>query len=195
MSFSFDESYIGTPPWDIGRPQKEFVSLEDSGEIKGSVLDVGCGTGEHALFFASHGHQVLGIDSSKRAILKAQKKAADRNVRNVEFIVFDALNLQELGKNFDSVIDSGLFHVFSDEQRPKFITGIHFVLRPEGKYFMMCFSDKERTDWGGPRRVRKKEIEESFSSGWQINYIRESKFDTSIHSNGGCAWFSSITRV
>ena len=49
----FDSAYRGgPPPWDIGRPQKEFVELVRRGEITGSVLDIGCGTGEHALFFA-----------------------------------------------------------------------------------------------------------------------------------------------
>ena len=36
----FSSVYRGAPPWDIGRPQKEFVRLEGAGEIVGSVLDV-----------------------------------------------------------------------------------------------------------------------------------------------------------
>jgi hypothetical protein len=42
----FDSAYEGVPPWDIGRPQKEFLRLVEDGEISGKVLDVGCGTGE-----------------------------------------------------------------------------------------------------------------------------------------------------
>jgi len=60
----FTSAYTGTPPWDIGHPQKEFVGLVRRGEITGSVLDIGCGTGEHALFFASEGHEAWGIDSA-----------------------------------------------------------------------------------------------------------------------------------
>ncbi len=67
MSF-FDSAYRGTPPWDIGRPQRELVKLEESGAIVGDVLDAGCGTGENSLFLASRGHKVLGVDSSERAI-------------------------------------------------------------------------------------------------------------------------------
>ena len=67
MSF-FESAYRGgPPPWDIGRPQKEFVELVRRGEITGSVLDIGCGTGEHALFFAAEGHEVWGIDSTPLA--------------------------------------------------------------------------------------------------------------------------------
>ncbi|MDI6719555.1 MAG: hypothetical protein QMD46_08105 [Methanomicrobiales archaeon] len=39
----FEEVYHGTPPWDIGRPQREFVRLEESGRIGGAVLDLRSG--------------------------------------------------------------------------------------------------------------------------------------------------------
>jgi 2-polyprenyl-3-methyl-5-hydroxy-6-metoxy-1,4-benzoquinol methylase len=82
----FDSFYEGTPPWDIGHPQKEFVRLEEAGEIVGSVLDVGCGTGENALFLASQGHAVGGIDFSPIAIKNAQSKAAQRKL-NIKFLL------------------------------------------------------------------------------------------------------------
>ena len=84
----FDSAYQGTPPWDIGRPQKEFVELVRRGEITGSVLDIGCGTGEHALFFAGEGLEVWGIDSAPAAIQKAQEKASQRGLP-VHFYVLD----------------------------------------------------------------------------------------------------------
>jgi SAM-dependent methyltransferase len=63
----FDDSYIGTPAWDIGRPQPLFVALAHQGAIRGRVLDAGCGTGEHALMAASRGLDATGIDASPRA--------------------------------------------------------------------------------------------------------------------------------
>ena len=68
MGGFFESAYEGTPPWDIGRPQPEFVRLEAGGEIRGSVLDVGCGTGENALHMAAKGHDVWGIDGAPTAI-------------------------------------------------------------------------------------------------------------------------------
>ena len=97
----FDSAYRGTPPWDIGRPQKEFVELVRRGEITGSVLDIGCGTGDHALFFAGEGHEVWGIDSTPLAIEKAKEKAAQRGLQ-VHFLVLDALHMSDLIRKFDT---------------------------------------------------------------------------------------------
>src|SRR3712207_2852071 len=107
----FDAVYDGTPPWDIGRPQPVFQSLADLGALRGRVLDAGCGTGEHTVMAAALGLDATGVDSSLKAIARAHDKAAARRV-SVRFLVADALALQALGERFDTVLDSGLFHVF-----------------------------------------------------------------------------------
>ena len=56
----FQTAYEGKPSWDLGRPQKPFIEIAD--QITGSVLDVGCGTGDNALFSAQRGQPVVGID-------------------------------------------------------------------------------------------------------------------------------------
>src|SRR5450756_1082167 len=99
---SFDEAYRGSPPWDIGRPQAEFVRVASEGGIRGRVLDVGCGTGENAIFFAGLGHEAWGLDSGPRAIAKAKRKAAERAAK-VKFVLGDALHLDKLGQRFDTI--------------------------------------------------------------------------------------------
>ncbi len=188
----FDSAYRGTPPWDIGRPQKEFVELVQSGEITGSVLDIGCGTGEHALFFAQEGYDVWGIDSAPLAIQKAQEKAAARGLP-VHFCVLNALELSLLNRKFNTATDSGLFHTLSDQDRPVFVHNLAAVLSPGGKYFILCFSNEE-PDGYGPRRITKREIQESFCEGWSINYIRPATFESRTRAQGPRAWLSSISR-
>ena len=193
MSF-FNDAYRGIPPWDIGRPQHEFLKLAESGELDGEVIDIGCGTGEHAILFASKGNKVLGIDSSPLAIEKARAKASQRGSK-AEFKVADALRLGRLGQKFDAATDSGLFHVFSDSDRAAYVESVRSVLRPKGRYYMLCFSDREPIGWGGPRRVSKDEILRSFSRGWHVNHIRPARFESSFHDRGGEAWFSKITKI
>jgi cyclopropane fatty-acyl-phospholipid synthase-like methyltransferase len=185
----FDSAYQGTPPWDIGHPQPEIVRLDQSGQITGSVLDVGCGTGEHVLYLAGRGFEVMGVDSAPTAIKKARAKAKQRGL-DVTFVLGDALNLSIPDHRFDTVIDMGLFHVFSDEERPRFRESLERVLRPGGTYFMMCFSEKEPGDLG-PRRVTQAEIRSVFTGGWRTNYIQPSTIETI----GGQAeaWLASLT--
>src|SRR3984893_7689462 len=113
---SWDEAYASSAPapWDIGRPQPAFVRLADSGLLCGRVLDAGCGTGEHTLLAAAHGADAAGVDISPRAIAQAREKAAGRGLA-VRFEVADALNLGPLGMAFDTVIDSGVKAMRSEE--------------------------------------------------------------------------------
>ena len=193
MSF-FDLAYEDdhVPPWSIGRAQQEIVQLARRKQLSGSVLDLGCGTGENALYLASLGHETWGLDSSPNGIAKAKKKAQERRLK-VRFLVRDALELGDLGRTFDNVIDTGLFHILSDEERPLHALTIAFILRPGGKYYMLCFSDHE-TELLGPRHVTRREIRATFRDGWKINYIRAVRFEDNIHMDGANAWLSSITR-
>lgn len=189
----FDNVYRGTPPWDIGRPQKAFVDLVRQGEITGSVLDIGCGTGEHALFFAEKGFEAWGIDAAPLAIRKAQEKAEAREL-DAHFLVLDALDLARLGRKFDTVTDSGLFHTLSDENRPVFENSLSAVLPHGGNYFMLCFSDKEPGGYDMPRRIPEQVIRDTFRDGWTIRYIRPTVFESSIGTGGHQAWISSIEK-
>ncbi len=189
---SFENLYAGQPRWEIGRPQKALLAVAD--RITGSVLDAGCGTGENALFFASRGQRVTGIDFLAEPITIAERKAAERGL-TATFLVMDALALKELPEVFDSAIDSGLFHVFSDDDRRRYVMGLASVLRPGGRLFLLCFSDAEPGEQG-PRRVSQKEIEDAFAEGWAVESVEPSRYevrpdpnDSSFRDGGPKAWF------
>lgn len=189
---SFESLYAGQPRWEIGRPQRALLDVAD--QITGSVLDSGCGTGENALFFASRGQKVTGIDFLAEPITLAKQKAAERGL-TATFLVMDALALKELPEVFDNVIDSGLFHVFGDDDRRRYVEGLASVLKPGGRLFLLCFSDSEPGDQG-PRRVSRKEIEDTFADSWVIESIEPSRYevrpdpnDASFLDGGPKAWF------
>src|ERR1700737_176794 len=152
------------------------MRLAEADQISGSVLDVGCGTGENLLYLAERGLAATGIDGAPTAIRKARGKAKRRGLQ-AQFEVADALDLSVPTRPFDTVIDSGLFHVFSDEERVRFAESLGRVIRPGGTYFLMCFSDQQPGDWG-PRRVTQAEIRSVFSDGWRVNQIPPSAFET-----------------
>jgi SAM-dependent methyltransferase len=195
---SFENIYAGQPRWEIGRPQKAILDVAD--RITGSVLDAGCGTGENALYFAGRGQKVTGIDFLAEPIQRAKEKAAERGL-TATFLVMDALALKELPEVFDSAIDSGLFHVFSDEDRRRYVEGLASVLKPGGRLFLLCFSDAEPGE-KGPRRVSRKEIEDAFAEGWVVEGIEPTRFevrpdpnDITFSDGGPKAWLVVVRRA
>lgn len=191
----WDDSYVGpAPPWDIGRPQPAFVRLADAGAFTGVVLDAGCGTGEHTILAARHGASALGIDISPRAIEIARHKAAERGVET-DFRVLDALRLVTLEETFDTVVDSGLFHVFDATVRASYVTAVHSVLRPGGHFHLMCFSDRQPGEWG-PRRVSEEELRAAFGVGWHIESLVPDRFDINpvLGAATAEAWLVDVVR-
>jgi len=192
----WDASYTGstTAPWDIGRPQPGFVRLADEGRLTGRLLDAGCGTGENALLAASRGADVTGIDVAPTAIARARAKASERGL-DARFEVADALDLARLSLTVDTVIDSGVFHVFDDGDRARYVASLAAVLRPGGACYLMCFSDREPGTWG-PRRVGADELRVAFSDGWAVESITADTFD--INPMDGAtqvqAWQAAIRR-
>jgi SAM-dependent methyltransferase len=190
-SGDFEAAYRGTPPWDIGHPQPAFLHLAQTGLLQGRVLDVGCGTGEHALLAASLGLEATGIDAAPTAISRAQGKAQERHLA-VRFVVGDALDLAALGERFDTVLDCGLFHVFSDEERTRFVYSLATVVVPHGHYYLLCFSEQEPGDWG-PRRVSQAEIRASFASGWRVEALERATLEVTF--GAAAAWLVQIRRL
>ena len=194
---TFEHFYAGPAPWDIGKPQRPFVAIAD--RVASPVLDAGCGTGETALFFAAKGHRVTGIDFLEEPIRRARRKAAERGL-SVELLVKDALTLGEWGRRFASVIDSGLFHVFPDDEQRRYVRGLAKVLEPGGRLFLLCFSDEEPGS-EGPRRVSRQELHDAFANGWEVESVQPAQceinreFTECTFSEGGPKmWFAVVRR-
>ena len=192
----WDAAYVSAapPPWDIGRPQPAFVRLAELGRLCGHVLDAGCGTGEHTLLAATHGADALGVDVSPSAIERARRKAAERGV-DADFDVADALALDQLGRRFDTIVDSGLFHVFDDGRRSRYAASLASVLTPGGRCYLMCFSDRQPGNQG-PRRVHEEEIRVTFADGWSVEDIAPAAFDLNpgFGPDTAHAWLATILR-
>ena len=194
---TFETMYASGAPWDIGRPQQAFLDAAD--QIAGRVLDAGCGTGDIALFLAGRGHSVTGIDFLEEPINRAKRKAEEQGAA-VTFLVKDALTLAQWSERFDTVVDCGLFHVFSDEDRKKYIAGLATVLKPGGNLLLMCFSDQE-PGTEGPRRVSKAELKEAFAGPWEIVSIAPCHLEIrpdlegfNFSEGGPKGWFAVVRR-
>ena len=190
----FIEAYKGRPPWDIGRPQPAFEALADAGEIAGPVLDAGCGTGENALFLAARGFEVVGVDAVEAAVEAARRKAVARGLE-AEFLVHDALALEGLGRRFATVVDSGLFHTFDDHERGRFVKSLAAALTLGGRYYVLCFSEREVRD-GGPRRVTQAELRATFDHPpFRVLSIEAAEMAANLDGGSRKAWLARSERV
>jgi SAM-dependent methyltransferase len=167
-------------PWNIETPPETLVEMVESGKVKPcKTIDLGCGAGYYAIYLASRGFDVTGIDISPTAIKIAKEKAEKENVKCI-FIVADVLgSLDEVKDTFDFVYDWSLLHHVYPEHRKKYIENVNRILNSGGKYLSVCFSEKD-PHFGGSGKYREtplgtilyfsseEELKELFSAYFKI---------------------------
>jgi SAM-dependent methyltransferase len=191
----WDTSYLDGPaPWDIGRPQPAILRLAAEGAFRGPVLDAGCGTGENAIYVASLGLHVLGVDVAETALSIARGKTAARGI-DADFVVADAFHLDRLGRVFETVLDCGLFHTFDGGERRDYVASLEYVTGRGGHLYVLCFSDVGPDI--GPHPISQEELRAAFkrSSGWNVASISPDRIQTRFDAQGAPAWLAKIERI
>jgi cyclopropane fatty-acyl-phospholipid synthase-like methyltransferase len=150
---------------------------------------------ENALHIAAVGVDVLGVDVAETALSIAREKAAARGI-DAEFAACDALHLERLARNFETVLDCGLFHAFDSDERRDYVASLASVTRRGGKLYVLCFSDAE-PDAGGPHPVTEEELRAPFTrrSGWRVASVGPERLETRFSARGAPAWLATIERT
>lgn len=182
------------PAWDVGRPQRAIYELEVAGELGRDVLDVGCATGEHALFLAARGHAACGVDPSAKMVARAQRRARERGVPAL-FVAEELTRLERLARKFDCAIDAGAFQRLELAQRADYARALGAALKPGGRLFLLCFGDHERGP-GGPRRVTREELRTVFegAGAFRVDGISAALLESRGYPGGANAWLLKATR-
>ena len=197
-SLLFDLFYRFTkPPWLISQAQPDLIAAAENGEVRGpTVLDVGCGSGDNAIYLASRGLEVTGVDFSTKATSIAKQKAAEAEV-SVTFITLDALKIGMLGRRFDTVIDFGLFHNIAGDDRGRYVRALGEVCNSGGQFFMQCLADQAGEYDVYPNRypptVSQDSIRASFSDGWKIEWIRSGVCMSNEKFEDYASWLTCMT--
>jgi 2-polyprenyl-3-methyl-5-hydroxy-6-metoxy-1,4-benzoquinol methylase len=215
--FGFEAIYAGRsalgarPPWDIGAAQPVLADALADGRLVGEVLDVGCGTGEHALLCAAAGHLCTGVDISASALDVARAKAAERGLA-VEWITGDAVRLPGLQNRFDTVVDCGFLDSCPAELRPTYAAALHRACRPGATILLL------ELDAAAAAEVRKGfaacgiaaaplarmpeltagDLRRTFADGWRVESVEPSSMLVRSGPERTArlsAWFAQVRRL
>ncbi len=110
-----------------------------------TVLDIGCGTGRHAVELAKRGFKVTGLDLSEGMLAEAEKAAGEAGV-HIELIQGDA-SAFELAPQFDAALClcEGAFGLLGSGDDPAehdlaILQNIHRSLKPGGKFILTALN-------------------------------------------------------
>ncbi|HVP20770.1 MAG TPA: class I SAM-dependent methyltransferase [Anaerolineaceae bacterium] len=120
---------VSKPRWDDNQIPPQVVQLVSNRGISGNAIDLGCGTGTHAIYLAQRGFTVTGIDGSKTAIRQAEEKASRAGVKP-EFIVHDVTRLDFLGGPFDIALDVGCLHGLRAAEQMRYALELTRLMKP-----------------------------------------------------------------
>lgn len=169
----YREQPLEEVPWEESRPTSELIKLIESGVVeKGAALDICCGSANNAIYLARQGFTCYGIDISPTAIGYGREKVAKAGI-SCELSSGNALELPYPDTAFTLVFDRGCFHNIAPEDRRTFIRGVRRVLKPSGKYQLICFSSRDHDSLGVPYSFSPEEIRHLFAPLFKIHYIRE----------------------
>lgn len=126
-------------PFFTNKPDENLHSYFERKLLKqGKVLELGCGPGRNAIFFAEKGSMVDAVDLSQNSLQWARERAKEKNI-NINFIQENIFNLNIEEGTYDIVYDSGCFHHIAPHRRMNYIDLIQKALKPRGHFALTCF--------------------------------------------------------
>jgi methyl halide transferase len=164
------------PLWDAGLPSRELRKVVEDGTIRACrVVELGCGSGTDAIYLAGKGFDVTAIDIAPTALAQAQEKARKAGVQ-VRWLLADVLARPKL-EPFDFIYDRGCYHEVRGQNLAAYIETVRRYSRAKTRFLLLAGSINETVLDFGPPRVAEEEIRDDFSSLFDFEWVRESRFE------------------
>jgi SAM-dependent methyltransferase len=177
--FGADGPTLDVIPWRLDGPQPIVTELADGGQIRGPVLECGCGLGDNALFLAERGYQVTAVDAAPSVIEQDLAKAAARNL-TVDFRAADATVLDGIDGGFNTVLDSAMLHCLTDEQRRDYFAAIHRVTEPGARLHILCFPEAVSGSFPMPGHTDEASLRRDLNPLWPVERMELRGYTTGV---------------
>ena len=192
----WDGAYRHTrmPGWDVGRAASELKKIVDDGTIRpGRALVLGCGTGTNAIYLASKGFTVTGVEVAPTALVLAERQARKAKVR-VRWLLADVTAMGEM-EPFDFIFDRGCYHHVQLYNSTGFVETVDRLTRGGG-HFLLLAGNANQPRHGGPPRVEETKLVNDFAKTWDFVCLREIRFESRDpnHKTGPWAWSALMRR-
>ncbi|OMB97227.1 methyltransferase type 12 [Mycobacterium sp. NS-7484] len=156
---------LGFTPWDGHPLAHSLTGLIEGGSLPPSAaLDLGCGTGDTAVYLARNGWHVTGVDYVDKPLKKARDKAGTLPIRFAKADVTQ-LSSSGLGAGFELIIDSGCLHGMSGADRDAYVREVSAVAAPGARLLIVAFIPGTSTGVPG---IGFDEVQRRFSDGWSL---------------------------
>lgn len=200
----FQEAYTikGSHLWTIipvGEEGRSFLQLVKEHKSTGRMIDLGCGNGKFARFFAQNGFEGYGIDYVPEAIKEAKILARKEKINNqTHFMVGNVLSMNYPAHFFDVAYDYGCWHHIPKIKWGLYLANLLKVLKKDGFFMLSVFSKNTENHFGfQPKKAKrnwlihkkpeklehydyfftKQEIMNLFSKDFDIIKIKEKKLN------------------
>jgi SAM-dependent methyltransferase len=179
MNGIYQELSLEEIPWNLESPPELLVEVVESRWVLPcAAVDLGCGAGNHAVWLATKGFQMTGVDISPKALELARHLAGEKAVE-CRFVAADLTeNVDALGQPFDFAYDWEVLHHVFPRERERYAANVHGMLRSGAHYLSVCFSEDDAHGFGGEGKYRKTRLGTTlyFSSEKELRNLFEPLF-------------------
>ena len=181
------------PGWDVGRPCSHLVkAVEDKTFKPGRAIVFGCGSGTNAIYLASKGFEVTGVDVAPSALTVAAQKARQANVE-VDWLLADVVALPKL-QPYDLIFDRGCYHHICQYDSPGYVEALRRLSHAGTRALILAGSPADGNS-GGPPRVKEETIRMDFSTLFDFVWLRDIHFDSrNPDARSSSAWSIHLRR-
>jgi SAM-dependent methyltransferase len=168
----YAEGSLQNLPWFVQKPYPPLMRAVEHGGLSrpGPILDVGTGLGTNALWLASRGFQVTGIDIAPGAIAAAEARRPPRN-RRVNFVEDDILASRLPSSQYRLAVDVGCFQTLPPRTRRMYTDNLSRVLRPHAILLLFWVGREETGSWGPPHRLSVGDVVEPLEPRFRVERI------------------------